>query len=131
MSAEERRALAIEELEHTVGQAILSFTGHRRAQFWSQERLDEALRELRSLRYDPESPYGPRDNDGNRIICRADQERLKREFPHWVKTHDVRWDSVFWHCDNVRVLCEQDRVNVPQWFSEKYGQRFEAVPRVY
>lgn len=129
MSAEERRALAIKELEWVVGRSIRFFSGQSPVRWMSQEELDSALSNLRSLRYDPNTPLGPYDNGGARIISREDQERLKHEFPHWPEytghNHSDRsWSSIFLHCDNVRVLCERDRVNVPQWYSEKYSHMF-------
>lgn len=129
--------MAIKELEWQVGQSIRFFTGQRATQWLSQNELDRAMYELHSLRHDPNTPFGPEDNGGARVISRDDQERVKCEFPYWPEryhrgvTKEKAWGSVFWHCDNIRFICESERVNVPQWYSEKYGHMFARPPVVF
>lgn len=145
MSQQDRRRIAIMDLEGQVGRLVTKLTRVDRRVDWSederammQRELDLKLRDLRWLKSDdPACPIEPFDNHGARIIDFTDRARIQAEMTELVRdfqglrrlapqqqTRSIRWESLFWHCDNVRHVYHFYKLDVPSWVVEKYGHRF-------
>jgi hypothetical protein len=140
MSREDRKHFAITERELELGHLLrkiesCAHTARRLCdtEFYGlQEKADRLVYELRWLKSgDPVCPIEPDDNNGCRVLDRADRERLKAELPITVlgylgKEYDdepieTSWEKLFWHSDNIRFRCEIAQIPVPQWYADKYG----------
>jgi hypothetical protein len=132
MTLQERRNLAIEDCALNIMGLVRVLSKPCRAHLCAtefedlfaetQRVLDGEVRKLRSLQFDPNTPYDVSDNGGNRIICVATRERLKQEFPHWIggPYGAPSWEALYLHYDNVRYMCVTvDKIEVPLWFQQK------------